>query len=279
MRSKNRVASSVSMSSARVLALCGVLSCLTARAEILCTAVAVAATGTVLKQEGACDRKITPASTFKIALSLMGYYSGYLTDERLPALPFHQGYADWVESWKASTDPTTWIRNSVVWYSQRLTEWLGNGRLRRYVIAFHYGNEDISGDPGKDNGLTHAWLSSSLKISALEQMTFLRKIVRRQLPVSAHAYDMTSRITAIALLPNGWDVHGKTGTGSPVRDDGSLDESHSFGWFVGWATNGNRTLVFARCVQDEKAESTNAGIRARAAFMYELPALLDALSK
>jgi beta-lactamase class D len=109
-------------------------------------------------------------------------------------------------------------------------------------------------------------------------VTFLRKVVRRQLPVSVHAYDMTSRITVIGLLPNGWDVHGKTGTGSPVRGDGTLDEGHSFGWFVGWATNGNRTLVFARSVQDEKAESTNAGIRARAAFMYELPALLDALS-
>jgi beta-lactamase class D len=242
-----------------------------------CTAIADATTGKVLKQEGTCDRPISPASTFKIALSLMGYDSGYLTDEHLPALPFHKGYADWVESWRTTTDPTTWIRNSVVWYSQRLTEWLGQERFRRYVTEFHYGNEDISGDPGKSNGLTQAWLSSSLKISALEQLTFLRKIILRQLAVSAHAYDMTSGLTEIRVLPNGWDVHGKTGTGSPARADGSLDQNHSFGWFVGWAAKGDRTLVFVRCVQDDKPEATRAGLRVRDAFMAQLPSILERL--
>lgn len=29
-----------------------------------------------------------------------------------------------------------------------------------YVRAFKFGNEDVSGDPDKDNGLTNAWLSS-----------------------------------------------------------------------------------------------------------------------
>jgi beta-lactamase class D len=51
-------------------------------ADVGCTAVADVATGRVLKQDGACNQRVTPASTFKIALSLMGYDSDYLTDEQ-----------------------------------------------------------------------------------------------------------------------------------------------------------------------------------------------------
>ena len=260
----------------KAFAVCTVLYS-TAHAGTLCTALADATTGKVLRQEGVCDRRITPASTFKIALSLMGYDSGYLIDEHLPALPFYAGYADWVPSWKATTDPTSWIRNSVVWYSQRLTEWLGEERFRGYVIAFQYGNQDISGDPGKHNGLTQAWLGSSLKISPLEQLTFLERIVNRQLQITPHAYEMTNRITRLDVLPNGWEIHGKTGTGSTGQSGGSVEGDRTYGWFVGWASKGGRTVVFARLVQDDGREAGNVGMRAREAFMQQLPALLESL--
>lgn len=173
-----------------------------AHAEIGCAALADAATGKVLKQEGVCDQRVTPASTFKIAISLMGYDSGFLKDEHSPALPFHEGYPAWNPAWRATTDPTTWIKNSVVWFSQQVTQSLGEERFRRYVAGFHYGNEDVSGDPGKHNGLTRAWISSSLKISPLEQLAFLEKVVRRQLPVMARSYEMTSRITDAGVALN-----------------------------------------------------------------------------
>jgi beta-lactamase class D len=162
-----------------------------------------------------------------------------------------------------------------VWYSQQITQALGEARFRHYATAFHYGNADVAGDPGKQNGLTRAWLSSSLKISPLEQVAFLSKLVRRELPVTPQAYDMTSRITAFAMLPSGWDVHGKTGTGAPIKADGSQDWDHAFGWFVGWATKDGRSVVFARLIQEERREAVSAGLRARDAFMQELPALLE----
>jgi beta-lactamase class D len=248
-----------------------------AYAQPSCTVVTDAATGKVAKQDGTCDQRVTPASTFKIALSLMGYDSGYLTDEHLPALPYRDGYPDWVASWKATTDPTSWIKNSVVWYSQRFTEWLGEDRFQKYVAEFRYGNEDVSGDAGKRNGLTQAWLNSSLKISPLDQVAFLEKVVNRQLPISPNAYVMTARITSVGTLPNGWEVHGKTGTGFPIRADGTADEVHAYGWFVGWASKDARTYVFARFSQDGERHSIRAGLRVRDALMAELPSMLDTL--
>jgi len=258
-----------------VFALLLVFALPTARAATVCTAVADARSGEMLRQEGACDIRVTPASTFKIAISLMGYDSGILLDEHLPALPFHEGYPDWLPAWRQTIDPTSWIKNSVVWYSQQVTKSLGDLRFRRYTNSFGYGNRDISGDPVKHDGLTQAWLSSSLKISPLEQLEFLKKVVTRRLSVSTHAYEMTGRITAVKVLPDSWDLHGKTGSGSPINADGSADDAHAYGWFVGWATKGGRSVVFARLIQDDKQETVRAGLRARDAFLSEVPSILD----
>ena len=229
----------------------------------------------MLVEDGICDQPITPASTFKIPISLMGYDAGFLKDAKEPALPFKAGYPDWIESWRQTTDPTSWMKNSVVWYSQRITEALGAERFAGYVKAFGYGNEDISGDPGKDNGLTRSWLSSSLRISPLGQIEFLRNVANRSLPVSDHAYAMTAELTKLRELPSGWTIHGKTGSGRRVLADGS--KGNAQGWFVGWATKGERTIVFVRQVEDEKEEPVSPGLRTRDQMLEELPAILAGL--
>jgi beta-lactamase class D len=258
-----------------LLAVASTLAFPLANAATTCTALSDAATGRLLRQDGSCAERVTPASTFKIALSLMGYDSGYLTDEHLPALPFHEGYVDYIPSWKATTDPTTWIKNSVIWYSQQLTEWLGEERFRHYVEAFYYGNADVSGDPVRHDGLTHSWLSSSLRISPLEQLEFLHRVVTRQLPVSARAYELTSRITAVGELPGGWEVHGKSGNGARLNADATVDHTRQIGWFVGWASKGKRVVAFARCIQDDEPQSESVAKRAREGLLRDLPGLLD----
>ncbi|MBS7699789.1 MAG: class D beta-lactamase [Chelatococcus sp.] len=248
----------------------------TAHAATLCTVIADAATGQFLTKEGTCETRVTPASTFKIPISLMGFDAGFLKDEHNPSLPFKKGYAAWIPAWKQDTDPSSWMKNSVVWYSRLITEALGEQRFRDYVRRFDYGNEDVSGNPGKNDGLTNAWLSSSLKISPVEQIAFLRKLVRRELPVSPHAYVMTSKITALQDV-DGWSVHGKTGAGPVRRADGSREPGQSYGWFVGWMVKEGRTLVFARLVRDEKREAVSPGIRTRDIFLRELPSIIARL--
>lgn len=243
------------------------------QAGTLCTVIADATTGKILRQEGDCTIRVTPASTFKIPLSLMGFDAGFLTDEHNPSLPFKKGYAAWIESWKQTTDPTGWMKNSVVWYSRLITEALGEARFRDYIRRFDYGNQDVSGEAGKNDGLTNSWLSSSLKISPLEQIAFLRKLVRRELPVSQQSYAMTGKLTALQDIA-GWNVHGKTGAGPVRRADGSTEPGHSYGWFVGWMAKGDRTLVFARLIEDEKREAVSPGIRTREIFLRELPAIV-----
>lgn len=237
---------------------------------VVCTVVADAHTETFLKREGDCATRVSPASTFKIAISLMGFDAGILTDEHTPVMPYRDGYPAWIASWKADTDPTSWIRNSVVWYSQKITEALGSKRFAGYVDAFHYGNRDVSGDTGKANGLTRSWLGSSLKISPLEQIAFLRALLDRRLPVAPKAIETTIHLLDTGLEPGGWHLHGKTGSAVPKRPDGSLDTGHPIGWFVGWAEKGDRTLLFARLVRFDGKPTTSSGLAAKESIIADL---------
>jgi beta-lactamase class D len=54
----------------------------------------------------------------------------------------------------------------------------------RVVSLFNYGNVDVSGNPGQGDGLTQAWLTSSLKISALEQVAFMTALFQSFLSIS-----------------------------------------------------------------------------------------------
>lgn len=256
------------------------LAASSAQARTVCTVIGDAATGRILLQEGDCDTRVTPASTFKIAISLMGFDSGFLKDAHAPVLPYQKEYVDWGgDEWRKPTDPSRWIHFSVVWYSQQVAQNLGAARFHAYAEKFHYGNADLSGDPGKNNGLMRSWIGSSLKISPLEQVIFLGNLVTRKLPVSSHAIDMTEEITLLDPLPNGWALNGKTGAAFPKLADGSNDEEHGWGWFVGWLSKGGRTLTFARLIQDDHKLPGAAGVRNRDAFLKDLPALADRLAR
>lgn len=251
-----------------------------AGARTLCTVVADAANGDVLLEQGDCRTRVTPASTFKIALSLIGFDSGFLKDAHHPEFPYKEGYVEWGgANWKQLTDPTRWLKYSVVWYSQIVSHALGAQRLTDYAVKFGYGNADFTGDPGQNNGLDRAWIASSLKISPLEQTVFLRKFVTRQLPVSDRAVQETGKIVEVTSDSGGWEVHGKTGTAYPRQPDGSFDEAHGYGWYVGWAVKGSRTLVFARLNQDEHKETISGGFRARDDLIKGWPAVVASLAQ
>ena len=48
---------------------------------------------------------------------------------------------------------------------------------------------------------------------------------------------------------------------------------------MGWASKGERSIVFARLVQDEQKGLPSAGLRTREAMLKELPALLEQAQK
>lgn len=247
-----------------------------AQAEPICTIIIDGKSGQELEKKGDCDTRVTPASTYKIALSLMGFDSGFLVNSHEPVLDYKAGDPDWGGvAWLTPTDPARWIKYSVVWFSQRVTQQLGIEKIEAYTKTFNFGNADMSGDAGKANGLDRAWISSSLKISPREQVNFLANLVNFRLPVSHQAVGMTANITTIQQSPGEWEIHGKTGTAFPRDTLGNSDESRGYGWFVGWATKGERILVFARLTQDSEANKVPAGLRTRESLLRDWSVLTE----
>lgn len=240
-----------------------------------CTVIADAATDAILLRDGpSCDKPVSPFSTFKIALAVIGYESGLLKDAHAPAIPYDPALNVSLEPWRQTTDPTRWMHYSVVWYSQDLTRKLGMERFRGSVEALDYGNRDVTGDPGKDNGLSRAWLSSSLKISPMAQIGFLGRLGRGELPASAGAQALAVAIQPVFTAGEGWVVRGKTGNGLQRRADGSLDETRQIGWFVGWAEKDGQRVTFARLLEDGGERQGPASFAARDTLLADLPILL-----
>jgi len=186
-----------------------------------------------------CVKRLWPQSPFKVPLSLMAFDAGILKDENTSIQ--WDGKRTGREEWNHDQTAASWMKFSVVWFSQRLTPQLGMRRIRAYLAKFGYGNQDFSG------GITKAWLQSSLKISPDEQLRFWERFWREELPVSKHACDMTKKITYLEKSPHGWTLNGKTGSGAMVENGRLVG---GMGWFVGHIQRGGQEYVFVTSYSD-----------------------------
>jgi beta-lactamase class D len=196
-------------------------------------------TGAVVASSGpALDQRVTPASTFKVALSPIGYDVGILKSVETPV--WTMGGAEVSgEATRGYQSPRTWMSLSVVWYSKILMQKIGRDVLQKYLSLFAYGNQDITGEANQQNGFLSAHLSSSLKISPREQVGFMRKLVSEQLPVSPFSIHMTKELLFNNTSGKGWKIFAKTGSGFQrnARD--------KIAWLVGWVERADQQYAFA----------------------------------
>lgn len=186
-----------------------------------------------------CAERVSPCSTFKVPLALAALDQGVLEDEGSSLKWDGKDYGR--EVWNGDQTTASWMKNSVVWFSQRLTPKLGMRKLERYLAKMEYGNQDMTG------GLTKAWLGSTLKISPDEQLRFWRRFWREELPLRKRAYAVTKKVMLVETSPGGWTLHGKTGSGKA----GAVESKELWmGWFVGHVASGEREYLVVTSYTD-----------------------------
>lgn len=198
-----------------------------------------------IKEVGNVDEHHAPFSTFKVALALMGFDAGILESKDYPKWSFKKEYGanfPWYNieenkyGWVGDHTPETFMAKSVLWFSHQITEKLGKEKFQEYVSKLTYGNQDVSGTPGKDDGLLNSWLGTSLQISPCEQVEFLEKLLTNNLPLFEDAQAKTREIMDRKEMWNEWKLYGKTGGGSG-----------NTGWFIGWVEKeGMPPVIFAQ---------------------------------
>lgn len=196
-----------------------------------------------------CSQRIAANSTFKVPLSLMAFDDGLIKQDTNFKW---NGEKQFLATHESDHTPATWMQHSVVWVSQELAPKLGADKMKQYLAAFHYGNQDISGDAGKNNGLTHSWLGSSLKISGQEQLDFLNAMLNNQLGVKQEAINDTKSNMHLGKLESGAELYGKTGSGRNGRNERLENPSKKRdGWFVGFVEKDNNQYIFVSNLTDK----------------------------
>ena len=186
--------------------------------------------------EARCRERFSPCSTFKVPLAVMAFDAGILKNE--DQVLKWDGRRNSRDVANRDHNARTWMKDSIVWFSQRLTPELGGERLGKYLHAFHYGNEDMSA------GITQAWLvapdaaGAALKISAYEQVEFMKNLWTGKLDASARAVQITKDITYLETSPGGFRLSGKTGS-SFYHDNMKI----RLGWFMAHVDNGVKEYI------------------------------------
>ncbi len=182
--------------------------------------------------------RYVPASTFKIANTLIGLTVGAVKD------------VDEILEFGASPQPVTeWERNmglreaiamSNVAIYQTLARRIGLKRMAEEVNLLDYGNKSIG------EVVDRFWLDGPLQISAIEQVGFLAKLAMHRLPVNETAQVQTQEIL-LKEKGEGWGLWAKSGWQN--------FPNKGIGWWVGWVSARGVNYPFALNMDMKDMES------------------------
>jgi beta-lactamase class D len=170
-----------------------------------------------------------PASTFKIANSLIALETGVVADPDKDVFKW-DGVKRSIEAWNQDHTMRSAIAVSAFPVYQEIARRVGEARMQKYVDLFDYGNRDIGG------GIDQFWVTGALRIDPVQQVDFVDRLRRGVLPISKRSQDLVRDILPVTKVG---DAVIRAKSGLTGKDQGSL------GWMVGWAEKGSAQTVFA----------------------------------
>ena len=168
-------------------------------------------------------RRYSPASTFKIPHSLFALDAGILRDE-FQVIRW-DGVKRSIEAWNEDQNLRSAMRNSTVWVYEGFAQQLGDARETAYMRKIAYGNAAAGGS-------APFWVEGELAISADEQIAFLRKLYRNELPFRVEHQRLIKDVM-VNEAGRDWILRAKTGW------------SGQLGWWVGWVEWPTGPVFFA----------------------------------
>jgi beta-lactamase class D len=172
-----------------------------------------------------------PASTFKIASSLIALETGVVGDPDKDIFKW-DGVTRSIEAWNKDHTLRSAIAASAVPVYQEIARRIGPERMQKFIDLFDYGNRDIGG------GIDQFWLTGKLRIDPIQQIDFVDRLRRGVLPVSKRSQEVVRDILPVTEVGDA-TIRAKSGL------LGAEQGKPSLGWMVGWAEKGTQQTVFA----------------------------------
>ncbi|MFO7823649.1 MAG: class D beta-lactamase [Cyclobacterium sp.] len=170
-----------------------------------------------------------PASTYKIPHSLIALELGIAEDEATE-FPWN-GEARAMSQWERDLTFKQAFHLSCVPCYQEIARKIGLDRMEDYLSRLDFGQMDVRAD-----NLDQFWLRGDSRISPMEQIRFLKRLYRRDLPLSAETMSIFREMMVMEDTED-YRLSGKTGW--------SVDQGVDNGWFVGYLEQGRAVYFFA----------------------------------
>ncbi|MEC4985766.1 MAG: class D beta-lactamase [Oscillatoria sp. PMC 1068.18] len=173
----------------------------------------------------------SPASTFKIFNSLVALETNVIKNE-VDVLTWdgiERGFNPFLKKvWNQDLNLRLAFKYSAVWFYQILARRIGYERMQDFINKVEYGNQNI----GNAESIDRFWLDAELQITPEEQINFLRRLYRNDLPFQQRNIEIVKDIMIMEQTPN-YVLRAKTGTTSTI------------GWYVGYLEQNDNVYFFA----------------------------------
>ena len=177
-----------------------------------------------------CDSGYIPASTFKIPNSLIALEEGVISDTN--QIIKWDGHEWPNKPWNQDQTLKTAVKYSCIWVFIGFAEKIGIEKYQNYINALDYGNKNLAGPPSR------FWLAGQFRISANQQIDFLKKFYNYQLPgISRRSIDIVKDVIVIDHADD-YKLSGKTG-------GGILSDTDYIMWLVGYLERDGRVWYYA----------------------------------
>lgn len=178
--------------------------------------------------EARAKMPLLPASTFKIPNTLIALEEGVVNEK---SLIVWDKVKRSVPAWNQDQTLESAFKTSCVWCYQGFARQIGLEAYNAYLKKLHYGNEKTGND------VERFWLDGKLRISAYEQIAFLKKLYQNELPFRRSDIDLLKKMM-IDEQGEDFVIHAKTGWAVPKNA-----EHH--GWYVGYVESAKGVYFFA----------------------------------
>lgn len=184
-----------------------------------------------------CEQGFLPASSYKIPNSLIALETGVVKSPGDTI--FWDGNKSWNDDWNRDNTLAEAFRVSCVPCYQQIARKVGVQRMREWTSKADYGRLDINA-----GNIDSFWLEGNSKVTPLQQVSFLVRLYREELPFQKEHQRTVKQIMLLEETPQ-YRLYGKTGWAQP--------DGRNIGWFAGFFETEGGAYVFVNNVENEQA--------------------------
>lgn len=173
-------------------------------------------------------KRFASASTFKILNTLIAIDESVIDPDNGQFI--WDGTTHEFPDWNKNLSLAMAYKVSCVWCYQKLAEQIGARKYLHHLRRAQYGEIDVP------FAGTTFWLDGSFRVSAVEQIRFLRSVYNREFPYKGSSYDALGSIMLADSTPN-YRLYAKTGWARRVNPE--------IGWYIGYVETSTDVWFFA----------------------------------